>query len=99
MFWFAGLSKKFFFTFFCITLIGAPVLWHFMLKPYQRDRIAVFLGQGDSKKERYQIEQAIIAIGSGGTQGKGFLNGTQNKLQFLPVCRTDFIFALICEEI
>src|SRR5262249_48895149 len=50
------------------------------------------------KKERYQIEQSRIAIGSGGLAGKGFLNGTQNKFQFLPESRTDFIFAVICEE-
>ncbi|EKD48703.1 MAG: hypothetical protein ACD_64C00177G0001, partial [uncultured bacterium] len=49
-------------------------------------------------KERYQIEQATIAIGSGGLTGKGFSNGTQNTLQFLPESRTDFIFAVICEE-
>ena len=58
----------------------------------------VFLGQGDERKERYQIEQAKIAIGSGGITGKGYLKGTQNKLMFLPEGRTDFIFAVLCEE-
>ena len=58
----------------------------------------VFLGQGDTQKERYQIEQAMIAIGSGGIMGKGLLHGTQNKLQFLPEGRTDFVFAVLCEE-
>ena len=58
----------------------------------------VFFGSGDSKKERYHIEQSRIAIGSGGLAGKGFLNGTQNKFSFLPESRTDFIFAVICEE-
>ena len=65
---------------------------------YQKQRLSVFLGYGDDKKERYQIEQARIAIGSGGITGKGFLQGTQNKLFFLPEGRTDFIFAVICEE-
>ncbi len=75
-----------------------PVIWH-MLKPYQKTRVTVFLGQGKTHKERYQIEQAKIAIGSGGLSGKGFLQGTQNKLRFIPEGRTDFIFAVLCEEL
>jgi rod shape determining protein RodA len=58
----------------------------------------VLFGQGDIRKERYQIEQSKIAIGSGGVIGKGILQGTQNKLQFLPEDHTDFIFSVICEE-
>jgi len=56
------------------------------------------LGQGSEQKERYQIEQSKIAIGSGGLTGKGLLKGTQNKLAFLPEDHTDFIFSVICEE-
>ena len=97
LFWFAGLPKKFFLYGVLICTITAPILWHF-LKPYQRNRIAVFLGDGATQKERYQIEQAAIAIGSGGVAGKGLLHGTQNKFQFLPESRTDFIFAVLCEE-
>lgn len=97
LFWLAGLPKKFFIIGFIICIIGAPVFWH-VLKPYQKKRIEVFLGYGDSNKERYQIEQALIAIGSGGITGKGLLHGTQNVLQFLPEARTDFIFAVVCEE-
>ncbi len=95
--WLAGLSRKFFLLtgiLFCLT---APVLYT-SLKPYQKTRIMVFFGAGDSKKERYQIEQSRIAIGSGGLAGKGLLNGTQNTFNFLPESRTDFIFAVICEE-
>lgn len=95
--WLAGLSKKFFFYSFLVVVITAPLSWHF-LKEYQKKRIEVFLGGGDSRKERYHLEQSKIAIGSGGFTGKGFLKGTQNKLQFLPESRTDFIFAVICEE-
>ena len=95
--WLAGIHKKFFAIALLSCALTAPVLWK-CLKPYQRSRIMVFLGQGDSKKERYQIEQSRIAIGSGGLAGKGFLNGTQNKFMFLPESRTDFIFAVICEE-
>ncbi|MCL4361271.1 rod shape-determining protein RodA [Candidatus Dependentiae bacterium] len=97
LFWMAGIGKKFFFWSSIFLLITAPVLYK-CLKPYQKQRIAVFMGYGDSKKERYQIEQSVIAIGSGGLAGKGFLNGTQNKLQFLPESRTDFIFSVLCEE-
>jgi rod shape determining protein RodA len=96
--WLSGITKKFFIIGIVITLTCAPIIWHF-LKPYQKQRIAVFLGEGDTKKERYQIEQAKIAIGSGGMWGKGFLQGTQNKFLFLPESRTDFIFAVFCEEL
>lgn len=74
-----------------------PIAWH-MLKPYQQQRVLVFLGHGDAQKERYQIEQSKIAIGSGGLYGKGYQKGTQNIFQFLPESRTDFIFAIIAEE-
>ncbi len=93
----AGLSRNFFIMAFCAVAVSGPVLWHF-LKPYQRQRIFTFLGQGDSKKERYQIEQSCIAVGSGGLWGKGYLQGTQNRLRFLPEGRTDFIFSVLCEE-
>jgi len=95
--WLAGINKKFFIWLFAIMFITAPLGWTF-LKPYQKQRIAVFLGEGNSHKERYQIEQSIIAIGSGGLLGKGFLKGTQNTFQFLPESRTDFIFSVVCEE-
>ena len=96
--WFAGLHKKFFFYTILITFIMTPVIWSFVLRDYQKNRILVFLGQGNHKKEGYQIEQAHIAIGSGGLWGKGLCNGTQNRLRFLPESRTDFIFAVLCEE-
>jgi rod shape determining protein RodA len=96
--WLSGLTKKFFsYGLLCI-IITAPFSWN-ILKPYQKKRVLVFLGQGERSKERYQIEQSKIAIGSGGVMGKGFLQGTQNKLLFLPESRTDFIFSVICEEI
>ena len=95
--WLAGLNKKFFLYSFLFFGLATPILWK-CLKPYQKKRIEVFLGAGDSKKERYQIEQSRIAIGSGGLFGKGFLQGTQNKLLFLPESRTDFIFAVLAEE-
>lgn len=96
--WQLGLDKRFFIYGLLAVTLTAPLSWH-ILKPYQKKRILVFLGEGETKKERYQIEQSKIAIGSGGIFGKGFLRGTQNKLQFLPECRTDFIFSVIAEEL
>lgn len=96
--WLAGINKKFFLYSLIICVVTTPISWHF-LKPYQKQRVLVFLGQGERKKERYHIEQSKIAIGSGGMLGRGFLKGTQNKLLFLPESRTDFIFSVICEEI
>ena len=95
--WHAGMNSNIFKYTLLICALCTPILWK-LLKPYQKKRIEVFLGQGDSHKERYQIEQATIAIGSGGFLGKGFLRGTQNKLRFLPESRTDMIFAVLCEE-
>lgn len=95
--WVAGMPKRFFLYGFILFMLTAPFSWY-MLKPYQRNRIAAFIGYGTTKKERYQLEQAAIAVGSGGLFGKGFLQGTQNTLQFLPESRTDFIFAVIGEE-
>jgi rod shape determining protein RodA len=91
-------GKRIVLTFTAVVCITAPITWHF-LKPYQKQRVLVFLGQGNARKERYQIEQSFIAIGSGGMFGKGFLQGTQNILQFLPESRTDFIFSIIGEEL
>jgi rod shape determining protein RodA len=97
LFWAAGLQTRWYILAAFVGILCAPLTWH-CLKPYQKARIMVFLGHGQAHKERYQREQAIIAIGSGGLYGKGFLEGTQNKLQFLPEGRTDFIFAVLCEE-
>lgn len=95
--WLAGLSNKFFLWCGLLSLLCIPIAQQ-ILKPYQLKRISVFLGYGETNKERYQIEQAGIAIGSGGMYGKGLLEGTQNKFNFLPESRTDFIFAVLCEE-
>jgi rod shape determining protein RodA len=95
--WIAGLDKKVFAIGIIIATCGAPFFWK-VLKPYQKQRIMVALGYGETHKERYHIEQSKIAIGSGGLSGKGFLKGTQNKFEFLPEDHTDFIFSVICEE-
>lgn len=97
LFWFIGIDKRFFLALALTGILGAPFLWN-VLKPYQQKRILVLLGYGDAHKERYQVEQSKIAIGSGGVYGKGLLQGTQNKLEFLPEDHTDFIFSVACEE-
>lgn len=95
--WLIGIDKRFFTYGMLAGILLTPVLWH-GLKTYQKQRIMVFIGYGDDRKERYQIEQSKIAIGSGGITGKGFMKGTQNNLSFLPESRTDFIFSVVGEE-
>ena len=79
-------------------LVSAPVLWHFMHE-YQRARVMTFLNpESDPLGAGYNIIQSKIALGSGGLFGKGWLNGTQAHLEFLPERSTDFIFAVMGEE-
>jgi len=79
-------------------LAAIPVGWHFM-HDYQRGRVLTFLNPDrDPLGAGYHITQAKIALGSGGLLGKGFLQGTQAHLQFLPEAQTDFIFSLMGEE-
>ena len=83
---------------FILILISIPLLLNF-LKPYQKDRIISFLNpEEDALGRGYQLIQSKIALGSGGVSGKGFLEGTQSYLQYLPEKQTDFIFTLIGEE-
>ncbi|HWB64061.1 MAG TPA: rod shape-determining protein RodA [Chitinophagales bacterium] len=69
-----------------------------VLKPHQKDRINVLLGKEVENGKDWNVRQSIIAIGSGGFLGKGYLNGTQTKLKFVPEQSTDFIFSSIGEE-
>ncbi len=77
----------------------APILWLFLMKDYQKQRVLTFLNpEQDPLGSGYHIIQSKIAIGSGGFQGKGWLQGTQSQLEFLPERHTDFIFAVFSEE-
>ena len=77
----------------------APLLWQ-SLKPYQQKRLLVFLDpMADPKQSGYHVLQSKVAIGSGGLFGKGFTEGTQKRLAFLPEQHTDFIFAVVGEEL
>ncbi len=95
---FAGLSWRLLSGLALLAAAGAPVLWHFM-HDYQRQRVITLLNpEQDPLGAGYHIIQSKIAIGSGGLFGKGWLNGTQAQLEFLPERSTDFIFAVLGEE-
>ncbi len=81
-----------------VALLVAPFGWHF-LKPYQRERLVSFLNpHADPLGTGYHVIQSEIAIGAGGPWGKGLLQGTQARLNFLPEQTTDFIFSVYAEE-
>jgi rod shape determining protein RodA len=95
---FAGISWRLLFGLIALLTAAAPVLWHFM-HDYQRKRVLTFLNpEQDPLGSSYHIIQSKIAIGSGGFFGKGWLQGPQSHLQFLPEHTTDFIFAVCGEE-
>jgi rod shape determining protein RodA len=97
--YFAGLSWRWILAALVCAVAAAPLLW-FKLHGYQRDRVLTFLDPSrDPLGAGYHITQSEIAIGSGGLFGKGWLMGTQAKLDFLPEAHTDFIFAVFSEEL
>ncbi len=95
----AGLSPVYLLGGLAVAGAAVPVLWHF-LHDYQRQRVLTLLDpQSDALGAGYHIIQSQIAIGSGGVFGKGWTNGSQAQLEFLPERSTDFIFAVIGEEL
>ncbi|MBS9918443.1 FtsW/RodA/SpoVE family cell cycle protein [Vibrio alginolyticus] len=77
----------------------APILWFFVMETYQKSRVTQFLHpESDPLGSGYQIIQSLIAIGSGGMKGKGWMNATQGTLGFIPESHTDFIFSTYAEE-
>ena len=96
---YVGISLKFVFIFLLTFISSVPIIWQ-QLYDYQKNRILVFLNpEIDSLGSGYQIIQSKIAIGSGGLFGKGYLLGSQSRLDYLPEKHTDFIFTLISEEL
>jgi rod shape determining protein RodA len=94
----AGLQLRYILGLGALLAGAVPVLWHF-LHDYQRQRVVTFLNpQNDPLGAGYHTIQSQIAIGSGGVFGKGYMNGSQAQLEFLPERSTDFIFAVIGEE-
>ncbi len=94
----SGIALRLFGGLLGILGLTLPLAWH-VLKPYQKDRLLVFLNPShDPLGAGYTITQSKIAVGSGELLGKGWLSGTQNQLNFLPERHTDFIFSVIGEE-
>ncbi len=94
-----GLKRSHLMSMLVLTVLASLVLWQ-VFAPYQRDRLRVFLNPSlDPLGRGYQIRQAIIAVGSGGVFGKGLGAGSQSQLQFLPERQTDFLYAVIAEEL
>jgi rod shape determining protein RodA len=97
-----GISKKIITVIIIIGLISIPFLGHIFwegLRDYQKNRLVAFIDPDvDPAGISYHINQSKISVGSGGFLGKGYLNGTQGPLRFLPEKHTDFIFSVFAEE-
>lgn len=95
---FAGINIRSLIVLLLCTAAAVPVAWHH-LKPYQKLRIITLVDpEADPQGSGYHIIQSKIAVGSGELSGKGFMQGTQTQLQFLPEHSTDFIFSVLAEE-
>ncbi|MBI5076867.1 rod shape-determining protein RodA [Candidatus Falkowbacteria bacterium] len=94
------LKKKYLILLLLIFVVIAAVGWNFALKDYQRERVLVFLNPThDPFGSGYNVTQSVIAVGSGGWFGRGLGFGSQSQLKFIPEAQTDFIFAVIAEEL
>jgi len=95
----AGIRIRLLVTAALIGLVLVSGLWMFGLKGYQRQRVLTFLApETDPLGAGYQVRQSKIAVGSGGFLGKGYMQGTQSQLRFLPARHTDFILSVLAEE-
>jgi rod shape determining protein RodA len=96
---FAGISLRIIGGVVAVVLIAAPIVYFFGLHDYQRDRIhTMFDPEADPLGAGYQLQQGMIAVGSGGLAGKGFMEGAQKELDYIPEQHTDFIFTIVAEE-
>ncbi len=95
----SGVSKKHLFIMLAVGAVCFALLWSFVFKEYQKDRIRAFIDPySDIHRSGYNAYQSTIAVGSGELVGKGLGYGTQSRLKFLPEYQTDFIFAAFAEE-
>lgn len=95
----AGLSWRIIGVALILVITAIPLMYHFVLHDYQRNRVDTFLNpEADPRGTGWNIIQSKTAIGSGGIDGKGWLEGTQSRLDFLPESSTDFILAVLSEE-
>lgn len=100
MFVFAGIPWKYTATILVAVVVSSILAWMFVLAPYQKQRIYTFIDPSiDPLGSGYNVTQSIIAIGSGGVFGRGLGFGSQSQLHFLPEAQTDFIFAVVAEEL
>jgi len=100
MLWMSGASLKWLTVLAAGVVAMVPIAWTYVLRDYQKDRLTAFLSADkDIQGAGYQLYQSQIAIGSGGWVGKGLTNGTQAQGDFLPVQTTDFVFAILAEEL
>lgn len=95
----AGLPKRYLAFATMLAMVALPLMWLYVLRDYQRQRILTLLNpEADRLGAGWNIIQSTIAIGSGGINGKGWMQGTQSQLDFLPESHTDFIIAVLAEE-
>ncbi len=100
MLFMSGASLRWLAALVGIVVAMVPVAWTHLLREYQKERLISFLNPTpDVQGSGYQLYQAQIAVGSGGLVGTGLTNGTQNQLDYLPVQTTDFVFAILAEEL
>jgi rod shape determining protein RodA len=98
MVWGAGMRWEHILLFVAVGIVMLPILWSNM-EGYQKDRITTFIDPTSNSADYFNIGQAMTAIGSGGLLGQGYMQGTQSQLRYLRVRHTDFIFAVIAEEL
>lgn len=100
MFFVGGLRWRHVLVLGILAVISAALIWQYLLRDYMRDRIMMFLQPSSaSAADLYNVEQAMISIGSGGWLGRGLFRGSQNQLHFLRIRHTDFIFSVTAEEL
>ncbi len=100
MLWMSGASLRWLAVLAAGVIAMVPIAWTYILRDYQKERLTSFLSADkDLQGAGYQLYQSQIAIGSGGWMGKGLTNGTQAQGDFLPVQTTDFVFAILAEEL
>jgi rod shape determining protein RodA len=97
---FAGIPWWLIFSMISLVAACAPLMWFFIMHGYQKQRVLTFLNpESDPLGSGWNIIQSKTAIGSGGIEGKGWMQGTQSQLEFLPESHTDFIIAVLAEEL
>ncbi len=100
MLFMSGASLRWLGAMAAVVIAALPLIWTYVLRDYQKQRLSAFLNPAtDTQGAGYQLNQSVIAVGSGGPFGKGLTNGTQNQLNFLPVQESDFVAAIYLEEL